>query len=245
MVMEKTRKEIEMTDDYSLFHKIQGNRMVDESHVQRLMRAMKVNDLFTPIMVNSSFEVIDGQHRLEARKRLGLIVPYFVMGDYGLAEVQAINSQQKKWSIQDYTDSYIALGLKDYEIYKWFMKRYRLPHTISVGLLSGASQSQRRDFTKMFNEGQLRVKELEYAKQVAEKLEQVAPFFSGYNDRGFVLAMIALFEKKVFDFKKFLSRLESNPLLLKRCATTAQYIDNIEDVYNYRSQNKVSLKYAE
>jgi hypothetical protein len=235
---------IEMTLDYNLFKKLRGNREVDEGHVQKLMKLMRQNDLFTPITVNENFEVIDGQHRLEARRRLGLIVPYFVVKNYGLAEVQAINSQQKRWTVDDYAQSYIELGKKDYEIYKWFRKRYKLPHIVTVELLHEMTKGHGK-LSDIFNSGSLRVKNLEGAKSKAETLELIAPYFDGYCDRNFVIAFFTVQEKKVFDLKKFISKLENQPNALKKCAKVSQYIDLIEEIYNYRSQSKVSLRYSD
>jgi disulfide oxidoreductase YuzD len=240
-----TEQKVEMTTDYDQFKFLKGNREVDEAHVVRLIKSMKANDLFTPIMVNNNLEVIDGQHRLEARRRLQLIVPYINVGEYGLAEVQQINAQQKKWTIEDYTDSYIALGLKDYEVYRWFRKRYKLPHTVTVPLLSGVDYANSSHLGKSFIEGSFRVRSLESAKDVAEHIEKVAPHFSGYRDRSFVLAVIRLLDKKSFSFTKFIDKIQQNPLMMKKCATSDQYIDLIEEIYNYRSQNKVSLRYSE
>jgi len=241
---EINENQIEMTEDYAIFKTLKGNRAVDQSHVNKLMKAMRLNDLFTPIMVNEHFEVIDGQHRLEARKRLGYIVPYFVVKNYGLMEIQAINSQQKRWSSQDYMQSYIALGKKDYEIYEFFRRRYKLPHSVSIALLTG-EDGMGGKLSDIFNSGNLKVRNLETAKAKAATLELVAPFFAGYCDRSFVKAFFKVQEKKVFDLKKFIQKLEIQPNALKKCATTEQYIDLIEEIYNYRNQNKVSLRYSE
>lgn len=235
---------IEMTENYDMFRILKGNRKVDEAHVNKLMRLMRQNDLFTPIMVNELLEVIDGQHRLEARRRLGFIVPYYVVKNYGLAEVQAINSLQKRWNINDYTQSYIALGIKDYEIYKWFRERYKLPHVVSLTLLMGVEAGSGK-VSDIFNSGGLRIKDLEQAKSKAQTLELIAPYSDVYCERSFINAFFSILDKKVFDLKKFLGKLEIQPNALKKCATTAQYIDLIEDIYNYRSQSKVSLRYTD
>lgn len=236
---------IEMTEDYDMFKYLLGNRKIDQAHVQKLVRAMRANDLFTPILVNKKMEIIDGQHRLEARRQLKFIVPYYVIGDYGLADVQMLNSQQKNWTIKDYTESYIALGKKDYEIYKWFRERYKLSHLVSAGLLSGEDSGRSSKLSAIFNSGLLKVTSLEEAKQKADLLERIAPYFAYYQDQRFANAFFEILPKKVFDVEKFIRRLENNPGLLEKRATKDQYIDEIEKAYNYRSQNKVGLRYSD
>lgn len=237
---------IEMTEDYEMFKYLLGNRKVDQAHVQRLVKAMRANDLFTPIIVNSKMEIIDGQHRLEARRQLKYIVPYYVVGDYGLEDVQALNSQQKNWTISDYTESYITLGKKDYITYKWFKERYKLTHTVCLALLGEEEDTMGdKKLSLLFTSGAFKVKDLERAKQKAGLLERIAPHFENYRDRSFVNAFFELANKKIFDVEKFIRRLETHPGLMEKRSTKDQYIDEIEKAYNYRSQNKVGLRYAD
>jgi len=44
---------------------------------------------------------------------------------------------------------------------------------------------------------------------------------------------------------KFIGKLEAQPTALKKCAKVDQYVDLIEEIFNYRSQSKVSLRYSE
>jgi ParB-like chromosome segregation protein Spo0J len=60
------------TMDYNLFSKFNGNRDVKILHVNRIAKSMTEQFLIKPIDVNEKYEVIDGQHRLEACKETGL-----------------------------------------------------------------------------------------------------------------------------------------------------------------------------
>lgn len=241
--------QIDVTMEYDVFERMPGNRPVDEAHVLDLMRRMQKKDLFVPIQINQNFEVVDGQHRLEARKRLGIAVPFFCTSGYGLQEVQELNAQQKKWSIADFTDSFIERGNANYKIYKWFRSQYSLPHTLTVNLLiderENVATAGQRSVRDIFQAGQLIVRDLEYAKSKAEMLVKIQPYFAQWNHRGFAQALFFCDSKRHFEFTRFLHRVETNPTMLKPCATTEQYIQLLEDVYNYRSPNKVSLRYGE
>ena len=96
---------IQKTQDYTLFRRIKGNRNVSQPHVKRLLEAIK-NDpktiTYNPIVVNSKMEVIDGQHRLEAIKKVDLPVYYIIVDDLRLETVQKLNSGSKMWSPMDY-----------------------------------------------------------------------------------------------------------------------------------------------
>lgn len=239
----KSDKNIEMTENYEMFSKIPGNRAVDELHVQRLMDAMSKEDLFTPILVNTNMAVVDGQHRLEARKRLQLIVPYLVVGDYGLGQVQALNSRQKAWSISDYTDSYIQLGIKDYAIYRWFIDTYKLPHIVSVSLLA-SSEIDGHGLSEMFKSGGLKVIGLGRAKEVASTLCEMYEHFPSAKERNFIVAFLKCLAKAEFKLSRFQDKLAAHPFLFKKQATMTQYLSMIEEIYNYKSRDKVSLRYS-
>lgn len=232
------------TRDYKIFKIMKGNRPIDEAHVTKLMKSMRNRDLLIPITCNSKMEVLDGQHRLEARKRLAYAVPYYVTGDFGLEEVQSINASQKSWTNADFCKSFIQLGKKDYEIYQWFIQTYKLPHNESVRLLM-AIEIEQGSVKNIFQAGDFRVKNLQGAKNVAEMLSELAPFFDHWTQRTFVSAVVRLLKKKAFDWKVFMKKVEMNPTLLQVCMTREQYLDLIEKIYNYKAQNKVSLKYGD
>lgn len=233
---------IEMTEDYDMFRYMKGNRVLDMAHVQKLKASMKLNDLFIPILVNEKMEVVDGQHRLEARRQLGYIVPYIIGKDYVLEDVQAMNCSQKAWSIGDYTDSYIARGNDNYSIFKWFRAKYGLSHLTSLSLLTG-SDPQGRHLTQLFNSGSMVVTHLEEAKQFAEFIHACGEYFPHFKERSFTMALLALRKKEQFDQRTFLRKLRANPTVMRKSSTTNQYIEEIEAVYNYRSSNKVNLRF--
>jgi ParB/Sulfiredoxin domain len=243
--MKVIEKQIDITSEYDVFERMAGNRPLDEKHVLNLMRRMEKHDLFTPIQINENFEIVDGQHRLEARKRLGLPVPFFCVSEYRLAEVQEINAMQKKWNSADFTESFIERGNRNYSIYKWFRNQYSLSHTLAVHLLMYGKITGHDNIKDIFQSGQLVVADLSMAKEKAEMMLRIQPFFEHWNSTGFARAILFCLRKKEFDFEKFMRRLEANPTMLKPCANTNQYIEVIETIYNFRSAHKVNLRYGE
>lgn len=64
------------TSDYTLFKKLKGNRRVKKN--KNLPRELEEMGQTSPIVVNSNFEVIDGQHRLEILKSRGKPVSFII-----------------------------------------------------------------------------------------------------------------------------------------------------------------------
>jgi ParB-like chromosome segregation protein Spo0J len=85
--MVKSSNQVHTTTDYFLFKSIDGNRNKNLLHINRLRESMSKNYLFTVIIVNENYEIIDGQHRFDVIQELKLPLNYIVCKGYGLKEV--------------------------------------------------------------------------------------------------------------------------------------------------------------
>lgn len=233
---------IDVTSEYDVFKRLPGNRAVSETHVRNLMDAMREHDLFTPILVNQDFAVIDGQHRLEARKRLGFPVPYYWEEHLTLKDVQGLNSTQKSWKNQDFADAYIELGFESYKTYKWFRSKYGLPHKAACCLLEGGPS---HGVSERFRNGTFTVRDLEGGKRKAEMLGEIREHFpKNWKHDAFIAAFLIVLGRDGFEFKTLMHRIKLNPMLMRPCRTQDQYLQMIEEVYNYRSPKKVPLRFG-
>lgn len=107
--------EVRETNDYSKFKKLLGNREVQEKRISQLMVSIKENGfLNSSIIVNENMEVIDGQARCEALKRLGMPIYYCIHKGAGLKECVDLNIKQGNWTLADYCGSYAANGNLNY-----------------------------------------------------------------------------------------------------------------------------------
>lgn len=113
--MDKSKNKICVTRNYSKFKRLDGNRGVNLARVQKIMKSIKsVGYISQPIIVNDRFEIIDGQGRLEALKRLGMPVEYIVESGKGIDECVYMNATSTNWSLRDYIDSYAERGNESY-----------------------------------------------------------------------------------------------------------------------------------
>jgi hypothetical protein len=104
--MEQIHSQIYVTKDYDKFEPINGNRSLNQLHINRLKQSIKEEYLETHIIVNANYEIIDGQHRFTVIKELGLPLHYQVIHDYGLNEVHRYNQLVKAWGFMDYIKGY-------------------------------------------------------------------------------------------------------------------------------------------
>lgn len=247
------------TNDLSIFNQIEGNRPPNHQHIRRLSQSIKDNGLLcNPILVNERFEVIDGQHRLLAAKDAKSEIYYVILKGYDLKEVHALNLNQKNWSVKDFMNGYADMGVESYIKLKEFYKKNK-DFTLNdcITLCSQVnyqnyqvSQKYRNDIPKtinssqVFNEGTWKGKDFNLGQEIADKIRLTKPYYKNYRRSGFVKTMIGLIlNKKEFDFNTFMHKLRLQPSALIDCTSISQYKMLIEDIYNYRSRDKVNLRF--
>lgn len=252
--------QVNSTNDYSLFKTLQGNRNVNELHVRRLKESFKEAYLLTPIVVNQSYEIIDGQHRFEAAKEMGLPINFIICNDYSLKEVQLLNNNMKNWKKEDYLKAFCDLGYEQYHKFREFMGLFpelnlqgceiiltdRLwTSTVSKtdSNLKGIINASGSYSVNYFQEGKLAIADFDKAVENAEKIMMIKPHYDGFNRAVFIRAMIGIFKLEYYSHAKFLQRLAANPNMMRHCANVGQYKLLIEDIYNYRSRDNVSLRF--
>lgn len=107
------------TVNYSLFHKLKGNRPVDKSKVNRIKQSMMAHDVPCPIIVfeyRGKIFVLDGQHRLDACKDLSKPVEFIIAKSGDLQTCIDMNNAEHPWNIKEFLEAYIDMGSTEH---KW------------------------------------------------------------------------------------------------------------------------------
>jgi len=239
--MENNSNHVHTTTDYFLFKSIEGNRNKNLLHINRLKQSMSKNYLFTVIIVNEKYEIIDGQHRFDVIQELKLPLNYIMCKNYGLNEVHILNQNSKTWNADDYLTGYCNLGNEDYIKYRDFKETYGIGHNECMAILT--ETSTKSNIIDNFYNGTFKIKNFNNACKTIEKIILIEPYYIGIKRRSFIYAMLQLFKNTNFEFTEFLQKLKCQPTALVDCANTKQYISLIEEIYNYRRREKVSLRY--
>lgn len=108
------KRSVFCTDNYNLFKFGENNRCIDYKHIKQLKEDIKKNGQLQPIIINKKHIVIDGQHRLQACKMLGIPVEYIQRDDFDMKECMAMNASSKNWQLDDYIHYYASKGNKNY-----------------------------------------------------------------------------------------------------------------------------------
>lgn len=137
---------IQATTNYSIFRQFPGNRAIKEIHVKRLVASIQNdNDLAShPIIVDTQYRVVDGQHRLEAAKRLKVPIFYIINEKATADQIIKNNDCKLSWTLPDKFNYWIQYGNDDYVQLKRIAND--LGMTLDVILLY--NESDRKDAIK-------------------------------------------------------------------------------------------------
>lgn len=246
---------IKTTTNYQSFRLLNGNRDVNPNHLKRLKASMSEKYLFSPIIVNNKMEVIDGQHRLRVCRELGLPVYYILVYGYGVKEVQILNANMSNWKKSDYLDGYVKEGKEDYIKFKEFQEAFpSFTFSTCMKILSGIrgnsdekgadkKNGQLGMQMKNFENGNFKIPNLKKSYDIASKIMDYKRVFDRYNDSTFVVTLLGLFENKNYNHEQMLHKIEIQPNALSVCRSVGQYMIKLEEIFNYKTRSKVSLRY--
>ncbi|NET30644.1 MAG: ParB N-terminal domain-containing protein [Cyanothece sp. SIO1E1] len=251
--------QVKKTANLSQFKKLKGNRPVNSLHVARLADSIQeYGMLVNPILVNRDMEIVDGQHRLEAAKKVNSAIYYIEVPDYALEQVHALNLNQKNWSQKQFVESYAEIGIQSYIDLLDFYENNKDFSLSNCVLMCSSSTTESENKAIKMNRGKIqklnintiesgnwKVNDLDKAYRHAKNIRKLKTYFpDGYNTRSFVGTMLSLFKnKKQFVFGEFMKKVEQQPAALVKSVNRTQYLSLIEDIYNYRRKEKVNLRF--
>jgi hypothetical protein len=237
--------EIFETKDYSIFKFRDDNRVINQNHVKKLSSKMKERGwLPTSIVtINGSGDVIDGQHRVKAAVSVGCPIRYKVSRGAGTDEMTEMNTLQKNWSPFDHLHKFVVRGVPSYITFDKFVKEFPMFKYTEIAMFLNNNQSSIKRDT--FESGQWVSKSETKARRWANDILQLKPFGEKFYNRSiFVRAMIKIMSNKSeFNFEDFLHKVKLRPTNFVQCGTVDQYVEMIENIYNYRRSEKINLRF--
>jgi hypothetical protein len=234
------------TRDLNQFKFRKDNRSIKPSHVAALVKSMKAKGWYAGsyVVVNSSMEIIDGQHRVTAAKEAGVPVTYVMEIAANFNMIRNLNTNQKNWSIIDHIHGFVVEKNPHYVALENFMKEFKfLKPTDAMILTQNAYTPIKRED---FESGMFKVKDIIKAREWANHILSLKPYFVGYNRAIFVRALVKILSRNTkFEFESFLHKVKLRPQSIYMCGTVNQYIEMIESIYNYKriSTDKINLRF--
>jgi hypothetical protein len=230
---------------YSKFKFIVGNRPIVAAKVSKLVDVVTGGlNLFEycPILVNKDMYVIDGQHRLEACKRMKLPVYYCVVEKITLNQIAKINSSQNKWNMNDFFNCFIQTGIKDYKTLKEFKEKYDISTGIAAQLLmyGTVNDAGGGSVSEDFREGLFRIQKRESAEKImktAYDYQNVADL-SIIKNRNFLRAIQELLRSKEYNHQEVIDKLNLRKSVISKKSNFKEYAYQIEELFNRGNSNR-------
>lgn len=109
------------TDDDSIFKVHSENRPISEANVNKKIKSfLKVNKLLSPFKVTKDYEVLEGNHRLMAIRKLkerGINIPilFYISNDESIDNMIEMNCSSVLWKLKDYVQKFAKQGKEQYQ----------------------------------------------------------------------------------------------------------------------------------
>ena len=236
-----SKVKVYQSTDYKLFKLIDGNRSINKKKTNRIISEIKAgNDVLdeSPILVTevkNYLEVKDGQHRLRVAQQLKRPVHYIIKKqDMSLYNVAKVNSNTEKWTSQDFINCYAKAGNENYKQLAKFHKTYGIAVGTCLNLLTFGAQKNdggSDTLTEQFQQGTFVVKKYKEAVQLAEICKGFSEF-SGWNSRGFVIAISKIIQADLVDFEVLMKKYSRDPRRLQNQPNWKGYLNNLQLIYN-------------
>jgi len=248
----KIRSVIRETDDLSIFKFLKkGNRKINPKHILNLISRFEKYLLAVTLIVNEFYEIIDGQHRFLAIKKINekrlengeelISIGFDMRVGYGAKECKELNSKPLNWTNNNIAKAMEELGNVNYRLYNEHKEKYNFPHNVTLGLLTNKKYKSKDDVD--FKNGEFVVTELELSKVRSKMLNEIIDTSlipigtSDTPNTNYCLGMIGVFNDSLYDHKlmlekcvEFYSKSRSS---LPRWGSVTLCKMEIEYVYNY------------
>ena len=229
---------VHTTTNYDQFKFVFGNREINDANLQRIRKSVETDGALIFIMVvNDKMEIIDGQHRFIVWREKELPINYIIKNGYGLPQVHTFNQNTKNWGLNEFMESYVNMKYKDYEMYKFFKKKYKFGHAETMALLTNGTNQQNSNQYDNFRKGKFKIKSYASAINTAEKVYDFEQYYNGFKRRTFVYAITKLVNANgIYNHDKMINKISYQSAKLTDQSTTGDYLRVLEGIYNYRSR---------
>lgn len=233
----KNTNQIQTGTNYKMFQVLKGNRPIVPSKIKNLVKSYEGGlNLFPycPILINNGNYVIDGQHRLEACKKLKIPVYYMVCPEVSLLQIAQLNAAASRWKTSDFFNCFIETGNKDYTTLQTFTSKYGISINLAIQLLMYGGVSGGGQGSEEFKQGLFKLKHYEKA----EKLMKAANDYYGVcedtvlKDRYFIRAVQMLLASSLYIHTQVIEKLKARKSIITKKENHKEYIYQIEELFN-------------
>lgn len=236
---------IKKTKDYDMFVFRDDNReKIDRAHVQKLVQSITARNMLDlkPILVNEKMEIIDGQHRLLAAQKLDVEIYYDVQKNIDASDIIRLNTT-KNWTTGDIFNFYCKHEYPEYLKLQEFMKKNQLSLKIAIIISIGKAHAQHADFKNglfKFND-EIMEADLDTCWDTINYIKKMNGHSPYVLSAKFWQALLKIVQHYSFEADKWHSNVKKMVEHFTAKATTNDYVRMMQNIYNWRNNNKINL----
>lgn len=242
--------QIQKTTDYAIFKAVSFNREKNKRHIESIKKIISQENLLHlhPILVNEKMEVVDGQHRLEAAKELGLEV-FYIQDKISYEHILNSNLFQKKLALEDVIKFYAMKdALPDYIRFQEMIQDLELSPKALMGLLFGTVSIPMIGFIKsgrFVMPSDTRIVDrltssfAKFRDFVKEK--RITPF-TMFSSANFTVAFRNVVLLNEYNEDTFMSKLQQRWFDLKPQLNAKEWTRQLISIYNWKNHNPISYE---
>ncbi len=238
--------EIGYSSNYSNFKFLEANRDIKERHVNNLVTSIKKEGQIYPILVNNRFEVIEGQHRVEACKILQIPIMFLKNDKATIKHVRIVNNCQEGWKFYDFLKSFSHHSHPNHEIYQkigLFVKEFSFQPRICLILLVGGVDNGTK--INEFKFGTFTIEDEEKSRRLAKQLLKIKTFAPDLvANKKFCLAWFRVQKIEKFKVESAYDQIRKYRSKLEGCLNQEDWIEGLLEAYSYKKpkSEKISIK---
>lgn len=242
----KTKANIEQTTNYDLFVYHENQQAMSPVRVRRVAESMRNTGFWAskPIGVyrkNGKLVIIDGHHRFEAARSIGLPILFVVEPEANGNLIGLANSLVGTWRNESFAKLYASQGNRDYEDLLYYVSR-GIPLKQASSLLHGESAHSGNSAQRV-KHGTFKVKTDKYINSVLAIIDSVKDVAPEISKRAYIDALSQLMFLDEFDEDVLIKRIQAHPTGIVRCADRNQALEALEETYNFRAREKTPLAF--
>lgn len=235
-----------LTSNYKLFTTHDFNR--DVKQTGRLKESMEKygflpsHPLFVCVGKNGTLTILEGHHRFEVARELGLPVYYSVTDSNKIRPTDIPG--ERPWSTNDCLEAYCREG--KYTDLREYHQRTGIPIKSCLSILNGSNGLSAGELNKAFRKGTFivgpngrRLGELVYS--IIRVVERINPRVAKHSQ--FVTAIAKMIRLKEFSSTRLINKIGSHPFMVTPQPDRISYEKMIESVYNRNTGDKIPLSH--
>ena len=229
------------SSEYEKFGFLHFNRKINKSTVRRLIKLTKEKNrmMYYPIIVDQSLGIVDGQHRFEVCKILGLPVYYMIMDiNADWQDVYNMNTTGKKHNISELI---MLIGKYSYGhdndltdllvIYDDYKETNLLISTLAMLFFHFNHSSG--GTIKAIRDGRYEIRYRDETYRLLSFLDNMRALdFEDWDKNKFIFSITRIISQFKVNYESFLSTLEKNAKFLKKQSCKKDYIDHLIAVHD-------------